>query len=571
MNKIAAATDFDAIVTGSGITGGWAAKELTEKGLKVLVLERGREITHGADYLGEHAPDWKLPYQGKRLRELYEADYPVQSGSYAFSEATRHFWNNDRLNPYHQDPDKPFNWMRADVVGGRSILWGRQSYRWCQQDFNANRDDGHGIPWPIGYRDLAPWYDHVEDFIGVSGQAEGLPQLPDGKFLPPMGMLALEKTIKQRLAKNAPDVTLTMGRTATLTQEHQGRAACHYCGPCHRGCSTGSYFSSLSSTLPAARKTGNLTLVANAVVEKLAYDPVSGRVAAVHVIDSKTRERRRYTGKLFFLCAGAVASAQILLNSSTAAFPRGLANSSGVLGHYLMDHYQALGGVGLFMDNLDRYFHGNRPNNTYIPRFRNVGRQDEDADFVRGYGYQTMPVRTDWFFAMNSKGFGAELKNRLRKPGPWMWMMGAFGECLPYRDNRISLHPSKVDRFGIPLVSASFQWGDNERAIDRDMRKQGDRLLKAAGAVMNFTNLSEEPAEQPGGSAIHEMGTARMGDDPGQSVLNAHNQAHDAPNLYVTDGSAMTSSSCVNPSLSYMALTARACDHAVKQLAQGRV
>ena len=571
MNKIAAATDFDAIVTGSGITGGWAAKELTEKGLKVLVLERGREITHGADYLGEHAPDWKLPYQGKRLRELYEADYPVQSGSYAFSEATRHFWNNDRLNPYHQDPDKPFNWMRADVVGGRSILWARQSYRWCEQDFNANRDDGHGIPWPIGYRDLAPWYDYVEDFIGVSGQAEGLPQLPDGKFLPPMGMLALEKTIKQRLAKNAPDVTLTMGRTATLTQEHQGRAACHYCGPCHRGCSTGSYFSSLSSTLPAARKTGNLSLVANAVVEKLAYDPVSGRVAAVHVIDSETRERRRYTGKLFFLCAGAVASTQILLNSSSAAFPRGLANSSGVLGHYLMDHYQALGGVGLFMDNLDRYFHGNRPNNTYIPRFRNVGRQDEDTDFVRGYGYQTMPVRTDWFFNMNSRGFGAELKNRLRKPGPWMWMMGAFGECLPYRDNRISLHQSKVDRFGIPLVSASFQWGDNERAIDRDMRKQGDRLLKAAGAVMNFVNLSEEPAEQPGGSAIHEMGTARMGDDPGQSVLNAHNQAHDAPNLYVTDGSAMTSSSCVNPSLSYMALTARACDHAVKQLAQGRV
>ena len=341
MNKIAAATDFDAIVTGSGITGGWAAKELTEKGLKVLVLERGREITRGADYLGEHAPDWKLPYQGKRLRELYEADYPVQSGSYAFSEATRHFWNNDRLNPYHQDPDKPFNWMRADVVGGRSILWGRQSYRWCEQDFNANRDDGHGIPWPIGYRDLAPWYDHVEDFIGVSGQAEGLPQLPDGKFLPSMGMLAPEKTIKQRLAKNAPDVTLTMGRTATLTLEHQGRAACHYCGPCHRGCSTGSYFSSLSSTLLAARKTGNLTLLANAVVEKLAYDPVSGRVAAVHVIDSETRERRRYTGKLFFLCAGAVASTQILLNSSSAAFPKGLANSSGVLGHYLMGHYQA--------------------------------------------------------------------------------------------------------------------------------------------------------------------------------------------------------------------------------------
>ena len=566
------AATFDAIVVGSGISGGWAAKELTERGLKVLVLERGRELEHSVGYLGEHAPDWKLPYQGKPLRELYEEEYPVQRDCYAFGETTRHFFNNDRDNPYVSHPDKPFRWVRADVVGGRSLLWGRQTYRFSEQDFEANRVDGHGVPWPIGYADLAPWYSHVEKFIGVSGQAEGLPQLPDGEFLPPMEMHAIEETIKARLARHAPDVTMTMGRAAVLTRDHNGRAACHYCGPCHRGCSTGSYFSSQSSTLPAARATGNLTLVANAVVERLVYDDSSGKVSAVEVVDSRTRERRRYSARLFFLCASTLGSTQVLLNSTSEAFPNGLANHSGVLGHYLMDHINTIGGLGIFLDNMDSYYRGNRPNNAYIPRFRNLRGQDEDADFVRGYGYQAVPIRANWTMSFNSKGFGAEFKERLRKPGYWMWALAAFGECLPRKSNRVTLDRRQLDRFGIPQVAVEFQWSDNELAIWRDLTRQADRLMKAAGAVFNMPLQANDPeAEVVGGGAIHEMGTARMGDDPSESVLNAHNQAHDVPNLFVTDGACMTSSSCVNPSLTYMALTARACDSAVTRLVAGKV
>jgi choline dehydrogenase-like flavoprotein len=570
---LASSNQFDAIVVGSGISGGWAAKELTEKGLKVLVLDRGRDITPGKDYLGEHAPQWKVPYQGKRPRELYAEEYPTQSKSYAFDETTRQFWNNDKENPYQTNPDKPFEWMRADVVGGRSLLWARQSYRFSEQDFAANKTDGHGIPWPIDYKDIAPWYSYVESFAGISGQAEGLDELPDGEFLPPMEMYPLEKTVKSRLAKKAPDVTLTMGRTAVLTQDHNGRAACHYCGPCHRGCSTGSYFSSHSSTLPAARATGNMTLQANAVVERLEHDDVTGKIAAVHVIDSETRERTRYTAKIFFLCASTVGSTQILLNSTSKAHPTGLGNQGGVLGHYMMDHYMTMGGLGIFLDNSDSYYKGKRPNNLYVPRFRNVGEQDEDTDFVRGFGYQVATIRTDWSTMFNSKGFGADLKESLRKPGFWSMAFAAFGECLPYKDNHMRLDHKNLDRFGIPQAHVEFEWGENEMAIERDMHRQADRLLKAAGAVIAINPggdgyLTKKPV---GGGAIHEMGTARMGDDPSESVLNKHNQVHGVPNLFVTDGSCMTSASCVNPSLTYMALTARAADYAVKQLAAGAI
>ncbi len=568
---ITSSNQFDAIVVGSGISGGWAAKELTEKGLKVLVLERGRDIVPGKDYLGEHAPSWKVPYQGKKPRELYKDEYPIQSTSYAFSEKNRQFWNNDKDNPYQTNPDKPFEWVRADVVGGRSLLWARQTYRWSEMDFQANATDGKGLPWPIGYKDIAPWYSHVEKFAGISGQAEGLPQLPDSEFLPPMEMHAIEKTVKARLAKKAPDITYTMGRCAVLTEDHLGRAACHYCGPCHNGCSTGSYFSSHSSTLPAARATGNMTLVANAVVERLEYDDSTGKIAAVHVVDSQTRERSRYSAKIFFLCASTVGSTQILLNSTSETFPNGLANHSGSLGHYMMDHYQALGGVGIFFDDLNTYYRGNRPNAAYIPRFRNVGGQDDDADFVRGYGFQTPAIRTDWGTTFNSKGFGADLKNSLRKPGYWMLALGGFAECLPYKNNHMRLDHNNLDRFGIPQVYAEFEWGKNELAIAEDIGKQGERILKAAGAIIAIGAPAEFDKKPAGGGAIHEMGTARMGDDPAQSVLNKHNQAHGVANLFVTDGSCMTSSSCVNPSLTYMALTARAADYAVKQLASGNI
>ncbi|MEP5765962.1 MAG: GMC family oxidoreductase [Halieaceae bacterium] len=563
-----ASTQFDAIVIGSGITGGWAAKELTERGLKVLVLERGRELRHGVDYLGEHAPDWKLPYNGKKPREFYAEQYPIQSKSYAFGEDTRHFFVNDKENPYQQAPGKPFEWVRGNVVGGRSLLWGRQTYRWSEQDFEANRVDGNGMPWPIGYKELAPWYSHVEDFIGVTGQAEGLPQLPDGEFLPPMDMFALEKTIKGRLASKAPELTMTMGRAAILTRDHKGRAACHYCGPCQRGCSTGSYFSSQSSTLPAAEATGNLTLVANAVVERLVYDEASGKLSAVEVIDSQTREKLRYSAKLFFLCASTLGTTQVLLNSPSGTFPNGLANRSGSVGRYLMDHLNVLSTTGIFFDDMDSYYYGNRPNNTYIPRFRNLPGEDEDTDFVRGYGYQALPLRGDWKMNFNAKGFGAGLKDRLRKPGPWLWALAGFGECLPQYTNRAYLHPTRVDRFGIPQLVMDFEWGPNELALWRDMDKQSARIMKAAGAVFTSAIAAEDVV---GGSAIHEMGTARMGDDPNQAVLNAHNQAHDVPNLFVTDGACMTSSSCVNPSLTYMALTARACAYAVTQLAEGQI
>jgi len=559
--------DFDAIVVGSGVSGGWAAKELTEKGLKVLVLERGKEMPHGRGYVGEHAPAWKTPYQGKKPRELYAEEYPVQSRvSHSFNETSRHFWNNDKENPYAQDEGKPFLWARADVVGGRSLIWGRQSYRFSEEDFKANEKDGHGIPWPVDYDEIAPWYSYVEKFVGISGKAEGLPQLPDSEFQKPMPWFALEETIKKRLERKAKDVTLTNARVSILTEDLPGRAACHYCGPCYRGCSTGSYFSSQSSTLPAATATGNMTLKANMVVDRLEHDPATGRIARVHCIDTQTKERVSFSAKLFFLCASTVGSTQILLNSKSSAFPNGLANSSGVLGHYMMDHTLGMSGVGLFLDNMDTYYHGNRPTGLYIPRFRNVGKQDDDADFVRGYGYQTIVMRTDWQTNMNTKGFGAQLKESLRKPGPWLFAMAGFTECLPMESNHMRLSEKQVDRFGIPQVVFDFEWSENEVKLRKDALKQADRILKAAGAV--FVIPGEDKMSEPG-EGIHEMGTARMGADPRQSVLNKYNQAHDVDNLFVTDGSFMTSASCVNPSLTYMAFTARACDYAVKRLNEG--
>ena len=388
--------DFDAIVIGSGITGGWAAKELTEKGLKVLVLDRGRHIEHGRDYLGEHMPPWKIPFGGRHPRDLYREVYPVQSLSYAFDETTRHFWNNDRDNPYVVDAEKPFHWMRAGVIGGKSLLWGRQVYRWSDLDFEANLRDSHGIDWPIRYRDLAPWYSHVERFIGVSGQQEDLPQLPDGEFLPPMDMYAVEKMAKEAIETSFPGRRLTIGRVANLTEPHQGRAACHYCGVCHRGCSAGAYFCSLSSTLPAAQATGRLTLLADSVVEGFDYHPRSRRVTGVRVIHADTRLRTTYRSKLVFLCASTIGSAQILLNSRSESFPTGLANRSGVLGRFLMDHWSGVGASGIVSGFEDVYYEGLRPNGIYLPRFRNLIGQDDDADFVRGYGYQGGAQRLDW-------------------------------------------------------------------------------------------------------------------------------------------------------------------------------
>ncbi|MEH6593049.1 MAG: GMC family oxidoreductase, partial [Halioglobus sp.] len=445
--------DFDAIVVGSGITGGWAAKELTERGLKVLMLERGSDIQHGRDYQGEHMPSWEVPFRGKPLRELYEEEYSVQSRCYAFNETNRQFWNNDKENPYVPTPDKPFMWQRADVVGGRSLIWGRQSYRWSEQDFLANKQDGHGVDWPIRYQDLEPWYRHVENFIGVSGRAEGLSALPDSDFLPAMELNVVEKKAKARIEKEFPERTYTIGRTAILTEPKEGRGACHYCGPCERGCSVGAYFSTQSSTLPAAKKTGNLTLLPDSVVHSLEYSEKDNRVSGVRVIDALSGAKKTYRSKIVFLCASTVASAQILLNSKSAAFPNGLANRSGVVGHYLMDHAMGPGAIGVIPGYEEYVEYGNRPTGGYVPRFRNVDSQDKDTKFLRGYGYQVYIGRAGWKSMYDkTPGFGESLKTQLRSPGPWTMFMLGYSECLPQYDNAISLDERKLDRFGIPQI-----------------------------------------------------------------------------------------------------------------------
>ena len=376
---------YDAIVIGSGITGGLAAKELTEKGLRVLMIERNSPLNHPGEYKGEHAMNWELPFGGYPDREFYQQDYNVQSKCYAFDAATRDHFMKDSDEPYIKEGDTDFQWYRGGRFGGRSVIWGRQVYRWGPQNFEENARDGHGTDWPIRYEDLAPWYAHVEKFIGVSGQNEGLTTFPDMEMQKPMPMFALEKRIKKRLARHAPELTLTMGRTAILTEDKDDRFACHYCGPCQRGCSTGSYFSTQSASLPAALNTGRLTIVTDTAVQKILYDTETQRASGVQTLNTQSLQANTYKARIIFLCASAINSAQILLNSKSPAFPNGLANSSGVVGRYLMDHNSQNPGIGIFPELLDRYYRGHRPNGSYIPRFRNVGLYDnEKTDFVRG-------------------------------------------------------------------------------------------------------------------------------------------------------------------------------------------
>lgn len=554
---------FDAIVVGSGITGGWAAKELTEAGLRVLLLERGRHVEHGKDYITEHKAPWEMPYRGVGDTRLFDEDYPIQSKNFVFGEYSQHFFVNDREAPYISESKEPFHWIRGYQLGGRSLTWGRHCYRLSEMDFTANKLDGNGVDWPIRYAELAPWYDYVEDFIGVSGQAEQLEQLPDGKFLPPMEYNCVERHFKDSVEEKYRDRRVTMGRVAVLTRPHRGRASCHYCGPCDRGCSAGAYFSTQSSTLPAARKTGNLTLVTDAVVERLSYDAASNRISGVEVIDSNTLSRRRYSAKMVFLCASTLGSTQILLNSKNSAFPSGLANSSGQLGHNLMDHGFVPAAVAMFPAFEDSYYQGNRPNSLYIPRFQNL--DGRGTDFLRGYGYQGLAWRAGWQRENSSELFGEALKERLRAPGPWMMMLGGMVECLPSYGNRVTLDESRPDKWGIPQLRIRFEYGENEQKLADHASREAAAMLQTAGGVVVMQNNRMEA----GGLAVHEMGTVRMGRDPKTSVLNGHNQAHDVPNLFVTDGAAMTSSACQNPSLTYMALTARACRYAATQLAEG--
>ncbi|MGC2671196.1 MAG: GMC family oxidoreductase [Candidatus Acidiferrum sp.] len=551
---------YDAIVIGSGITGGWAAKELTEKGLNVLVLEAGRTIVPERDYV-EHVPVWELKYRDWDNRAERLKTQPIQREVYyACDEYSHKFFVSDVENPYTCEEGKHFSWIRGRQVGGKSITWGRQSYRWSDLDFEANVKDGIAVDWPLRYADIAPWYDYVEEFAGISGQAEGLPQLPDGKFLPPMEMTCVEQDFRDALAKHFDDRMMTIGRSAVLTRTHKGRAACHYCGVCHRGCITQSYFSSLTSTLPAAQKTGRLTLRPYSVVRNLSFDSKTGRVTTANVVDSQTKNELEFKARIFFVCCSTLESTRLLLNSATPEMPNGLANSSGELGHNLMDHHMGGGASGVMPGHEDKMPFGNRPNGIYIPRFRNI--KTKQRNFIRGYGYQGGGSREGWSRGMSMPGFGVDFKNSLKKPGPWRMGMGGFGECLPNHNNYVEINKEKLDAWGIPTLTIHCAWGENELAMHKDIAVQAAEMLASAGA----RNISVTDQISSPGLGIHEMGTARMGRDPKTSVLNEHNQAHDAKNLFMTDGACMVSSSCVNPSLTYMALTARACDFAVSKM-----
>jgi choline dehydrogenase-like flavoprotein len=555
----------DAVVVGSGITGGYAAMELTKKGLDTLVLEAGRPISPERDYV-EHVQPWQLPFRGLGQRKRLSEDQPIQKHCYACDEWSSKFFVNDRENPYTFDSDKPFLWIRGRQVGGRSIMWARQTYRWSDLDFEANVKEGVGADWPLRYRDIAPWYDYVEDFVGIGGEALGLPQLPDGKFLPPMELNCAERVVREALKKGfGGERVLTIGRNAVLTREHRGRAPCHYCGPCERGCQTRSYFSSLNATLPEAFATGRLTLRPHSVVESVLYDPSRNRAAGVRVIDAQTHETFDVDARVVFLCASTLESTRILLNSKSERFPDGLANSSGELGRNLMDHVMGGGAEGTIPGNEDKIPLGRRPNGLYVPRFRNVSRKE--SRFVRGYGFQGEGYRQRWEQGLVTRGFGSDFKHGLRNWGPWRLSFYGFGECLPSRSNYVTLDPEVRDRWGIPALRVHMKWGENERALLKDMAVTAAEMLEASGA--RDVELIEE--DNPPGLTIHEMGTARMGADPKTSVLNAFNQAHDVPNLFVTDGACMTSSSCVNPSITYMMLTARACDYAVKEMDLGHI
>ena len=551
---------YDAIVIGSGISGGWAAKELCEKGLKTLVLERGRDVKHG-DYPTAFLEPWDFEGRGEKSRATIARQEKQNRTGYTTRPESAHWFVDDVDHPYNEE--KRFDWMRGYHVGGRSLLWGRQSYRWSDLDFGANASDGMSIDWPIRYADLAPWYDYVERFAGISGQKENLAQLPDGQFLPPMEMNCLEKQVKQRVASAFSGRVITIGRTANLTEAHNGRGSCQYRNRCIRGCPYGAYFSSNASTLPAAFATGNLTLRPFSIVQELIYDADKRRATGVRIVDTETHDVIDFHAKVIFCCASTVASTAILLKSTSERFPHGLGNDSGELGHNLMDHHFIVGATGRSDEFGDRYYRGRRPNGIYVPRFRNVDKASTRKDYVRGFGYQGQASRDNWSRNIKEMNlFGPKLKVDLIAPGPWRFGMGAWGECLPYHENRLFLDDTKRDKWGHPTVTFNCEWKENELAMRKDMQAAAVEMLEAAGLkdVQGFDNGSAP------GLCIHEMGTARMGREPATSVLNAWNQVHTVPNVFVTDGSCMTSSACVNPSLTYMALTARACDHAVSEL-----
>ncbi|TMI97584.1 MAG: GMC family oxidoreductase [Bacteroidetes bacterium] len=553
---------YDAIVVGSGISGGWAAKELTEKGLKTLLLERGRDVKHVVDYPTANLDPWELPNRNMLSQEDIQT-YPIQKTVYHFGQDDKHFFVKDSEHPY--DQSKPFWWIQGNQVGGKSLLWSRHTFRWSDLDFEANLREGVGIDWPIRYKDIAPWYDYVERFIGVSGKNEGLPQLPDGQFIPPFEMNCLERHLKERIEQEFKERNLIHSRMAVLTQPHNGRGKCMSRNLCHRGCPYGAYFSSNSSTLPAAYKTGNLTLRPFSIVQSIIWDKEKHKATGVRVIDAETMQTFEYFAPIIFLNASALATTKIMLQSTSETFPTGFANSSGVLGHYLMDHYSGPGAAAGYDILKDQYYFGQRSTSVYIPRFQNLNKQDRK--FTRGYAYEVYVTRADWTRGYNNAGAGAAWKDSLSEPGDWQAAMYAFGECLPEYKNQVRLDESRKDKWGFPLLSIEMEYGQNELAMREEMISDAKDMLATANPLW-VVDISDNSVP---GMTIHEMGTARMGNDPKTSVLNKFNQCHDAPNVFITDGACMVSTACQNPSLTYMALTARACDHAVTQLKKGEI
>jgi choline dehydrogenase-like flavoprotein len=554
--------NYDAIVVGSGISGGWAAKELTEKGLKVLLLERGKNVEHAKDYVNAHKGPWEYPHRGGRTYAMEEA-YPVLRRDYPLNERNLSWWVDEKESPYTEV--KRFDWYRGYHVGGRSLLWGRQSYRWSDIDFEANAREGIAIDWPIRYAELAPWYDHVERHAGISGSIEGMPQLPDGQFQPAMPLNCGEELVAGRVRGLFDGRRrIIPGRVANLTQPLPGRSPCQYRNACWLGCPYGAYFSTQSSTLPAAMAPGRLTLKPFSIVTEVVYDRARRRATGVRVIDAVTEKSTEYSARVVFLCASTLNTAWLLMQSATDVWPDGLGSSSGELGHNLMDHHFRAGAEGFLAEEAlnNQYYFGNRPTGFYIPRFRNV--LGDRRGYLRGFGYQGSASRQGWQRAVREAGIGGDFKDRAAEPGAWQIGGMAFGEVLPYHDNKVTLDRTKKDKWGLPVLAIDCETRDNEAAMRDDMRNDMAEMLEAAG-VRSVTTYDRGYTM---GMGIHEMGTARMGNDPKTSVLNRWNQVWDAPNVFVTDGSCMVSSSCVNPSLTYMALTARAVDYAVGELSR---
>jgi choline dehydrogenase-like flavoprotein len=553
---------FDAIVVGSGVSGGWAAKELTEKGLRVLMLERGHALEHVTGYESATKDPWELNYAGRSTMAQREA-FPQKNRNTPVNETNESYWMADKDAFYRED--KPFSWYRPNIVGGKSITWGRQSYRFSDIDFEANAKEGIAIDWPIRYKDIAPWYSHVEKFAGVSGEKLNLPQLPDSEFLPPMEMFCVEKEVRKRIEKNFPGRNMTIGRTANLSKAAQaqmgvGRASCQYRNKCALGCPYGAYFSTQSCTLPPAAKTGRLTLRPDSVVKEILYDENKKQATGVRIVDSVTLENKEYYARVIFMCASTAGTTAIMLNSTSNRFPAGFGNDSGQLGHNLMDHHLRVGAAGDWEGDLDKYYIGRRANGIYVPRYRNIG--NDKRDYVRGFGYQGGGSRQNWQRNVAEMSFGADYKEELTKPGPWTMGLGGFGEVLPYYENRMYLDPNQKDKWGMPIVVFDAEIRENEHKMRSEMLNDAIEMLESAG----LKNVKGHNDQYALGMAIHEMGTARMGHDPKTSVLNAHNQVHEAKNVFVTDGACMTSAACVNPSLTYMAMTARAADFAVKEM-----